>query len=114
MSVASGRLWHMDTYSYIAAAGALLLGLVLGVLIGQRRKGAGSPTDTLQLEKDLAAANATVLGLTSQVAEAARERKERDDREKEVLAEQNRIIRETAPLIENVSKMETKVSEMEA
>ena len=91
MSVASGRLWHMDTFTYIAAAGALLLGLVIGVLIGQRRKGAGSPADTLQLEKDLAAANATVLGLSSQVAEAARERKERDDREKEALAEQNRI-----------------------
>ena len=113
MSVASGRLWLMDTYTYIAAAGSLVLGLALGVLIGQRRKGSGSPVDSLQLEKDLAAANATVLGLSAQVAEAARERKERDDREKEALAEQNRIIREMAPLIENVSKMETKVSEME-
>ena len=113
MSVASGRLWLMDTFTYIAAAGALLLGLVIGVLIGQRRKGAGSPADSLQLEKDLAAANATVLGLSSQVAEATRERNERDEREKAALAEQNRIIREMAPLIENVSKMETTVGQME-
>ena len=113
MSVANGRLWLMDPYTFIFAAGALLRGLVLGVLIGQRRKGSGSPADSLQLEKDLAAANATVLGLSSQVAEAARERKERDDREKEALAEQNRIIREMAPLIENVSKMETTVGQME-
>ena len=114
MSAVGDKLTPMDTTTLIIAAGALILGLAVGLIIGQRLKGsAAAPVDTIELEKALAAANATVMGLSSQVAEAARERKERDDREKEALAEQNRIIREMAPLIENVSKMETKVGEME-
>ena len=111
--MANGRLWLMDTYTFIFAAGALLLGLVLGVLIGQRRKSSGSPADSLQLEKDLAAANATVLGLSSQVAEAARERTERDERDKAELAEQNKILQELAPVQENIRKMQQKVDDLE-
>jgi DNA recombination protein RmuC len=103
----------MDIYTVIIGTGALLLGLVLGVLIGQRRKGSGSPADTLQLEKDLAAANATVMGLSAQVAEAARERQERDERAKAELAEQNKILQELAPVQENIRKMQQKVDDLE-
>ncbi len=112
MSVASGRLWLMDIYTVIIATGALLLGGTIGLLIGQRR-GSGSPADTLQLEKDLAAANATVLGLSAQVAEAARERQERDERAKAELAEQNKILQELAPVQENIRKMQQKVDDLE-
>ena len=103
----------MNDFTVFFTVGALLLGGAIGLVIGQRLKGSGSSADTLQLEKDLAAANATILGLSAQVAEATRERNERDEREKAALAEQNRIIREMAPLIENVSKMETTVGQME-
>lgn len=103
----------MDTTTLIIALGALLLGAAVGFILGQRRKGSDSPADTLQLEKDLAAANATVLGLSAQVAEAARERKERDDREKAELAEQNKILQELAPVQENIRKMQLKVDELE-
>ena len=104
----------MDTFVVtLIALVALLIGAALGFILGQRRKGSDSPADTLQLEKDLAAANATVLGLSAQVAEAARERKERDDRDKAELAEQNKILQELAPVQENIRKMQLKVDELE-
>ena len=103
----------MDITTIIIAVGALVLGLAVGLIFGQRLKGSSSPADTLQLEKDLAAANATVLGLSAQVAEAARERKERDEREKAELAEQNKILQELAPVQENIRKMQLKVDELE-
>lgn len=103
----------MDITTIILAAGALILGLAVGLILGQRLKGSNSPADTLQLEKDLAAANATVLGLSAQVAEAARERKERDEREKAELAEQNKILQELAPVQENIRLMQLKVDELE-
>lgn len=101
----------MDTL--LIAFFAVIAGGAIGFFIGQHRKGSDSPADTLQLEKDLAAANATVLGLSAQVAEAARERKERDDREKAELAEQNKILQELAPVQENIRKMQQKVDELE-
>jgi DNA recombination protein RmuC len=113
MSAVSAKLTDMDTTTVIIAVGALILGLAVGLIAGQRLKRSGSPADTLQLEKDLAAANATVLGLSAQVAEAARERKERDDREKAELAEQNKILQELAPVQENIRKMQQKVDELE-
>jgi DNA recombination protein RmuC len=103
----------MDIYTVIIATGALLLGGAIGLLIGQRRKGSGSPADTLQLEKDLAAANATILGLSAQVAEATRERNERDERDRAELAEQNKILQELAPVQENIRKMQQKVDDLE-
>ena len=104
----------MDTFVVtLIALVALLIGAALGFILGQRRKGSDSPADTLQLEKDLAAANATVLGLSAQVAEAARERKERDERDKAELAEQNKILQELAPVQENIRKMQLKVDELE-
>ena len=97
----------------ILALGALVLGLTIGLIVGQKLKGSAGTSDSLQLEKDLAAANATVLGLSSQVAEAARERKERDERDKVELAEQNKILQELAPVQENIRKMQLKVDELE-
>lgn len=103
----------MNDFTVFFTVGALLLGGAIGLVIGQRLKGAGSATDTLQLEKDLAAANATVLGLSAQVAEAARERQERDERAKAELAEQNKILQELAPVQENIRKMQQKVDDLE-
>ena len=103
----------MNDFTVFFTVGALLLGGAIGLVIGQRLKGSGSPADTLQLEKDLAAANATVMGLSAQVAEAARERQERDERAKAELAEQNKILQELAPVQENIRKMQQKVDELE-
>lgn len=103
----------MNDFTVFFTVGALLLGGAIGLVIGQRLKGSGSPADTLQLEKDLAAANATVLGLSAQVAEAARERQERDERAKAELAEQNKILQELAPVQENIRKMQQKVDDLE-
>ncbi len=103
----------MNDFTVFFTVGALLLGGAIGLVIGQRLKGSGSPADTLQLEKELAAANATVLGLSAQVAEAARERQERDERAKAELAEQNKILQELAPVQENIRKMQQKVDDLE-
>ena len=103
----------MNDFTVFFTVGALLLGGAIGLVIGQRLKGSGSPADTLQLEKDLAAANATVMGLSAQVAEAARERQERDERAKAELAEQNKILQELAPVQENIRKMQQKVDDLE-
>ena len=103
----------MNEFTVFFTVGALLLGGAIGLVIGQRLKGSGSPADTLQLEKDLAAANATILGLSAQVAEATRERNERDERAKAELAEQNKILQELAPVQENIRKMQQKVDELE-
>jgi DNA recombination protein RmuC len=103
----------MNDFTVFFTVGALLLGGAIGLVIGQRLKGSGSPADTLQLEKDLAAANATVMGLSAQVAEAARERQERDERAKADLAEQNKILQELAPVQENIRKMQQKVDDLE-
>ena len=103
----------MNDFTVFFTVGALLLGGAIGLVIGQRLKGSGSPADTLQLEKDLAAANATILGLSAQVAEATRERSERDEREKAALAEQNKILQELAPVQENIRKMQQTVDDLE-
>lgn len=103
----------MNELSVFLPFGALILGGAIGFLMGQRFRSASSPTDNLQLEKDLAAANATILGLSAQVAEATRERQERDERAKAELAEQNKILQQLAPIQENISKMQEKVDDLE-
>jgi DNA recombination protein RmuC len=114
MSVVGVKLTPMDITTIILTAGALILGLAVGLIVGQRLKGSGAaPVDTVELEKSLAAANATVMGLSAQVAEAARERKERDERDKNELAEQNKILQELAPVQENIRKMQQKVDDLE-
>lgn len=103
----------MNELTIFLPVGALILGGAIGFFMGQRFRSAASPADNLQLEKDLAAANATILGLSAQVAEATRERQERDERAKAELAEQNKILQQLAPIQENISKMQEKVDDLE-
>jgi DNA recombination protein RmuC len=114
MSLFGARLFNMETTTLIIALGTFILGLALGIIVGLRLRSSSTPTDTLQLEKDLSAAQSTILGLSNQVAEAHRERKEREERDRQLLAEENKILRELAPVKENISAMQKKVHELES
>ena len=114
MSLPNAKLLDMEITTLVIALGSLIIGLALGIIVGQRLRSKSAPTDTLQLEKDLASAKSTIEGLTIQVAEAARERKERDERDRKELAEENRILLELAPVQENIRMMQKKVEELES
>jgi DNA recombination protein RmuC len=103
----------METTTLIITLGTLILGLALGVIIGQRLKSSTSPADTLKLEKDLSAAQSRIQGLETQIADAIRERNERDERDRKALAEENKILQQLAPVAANISAMQTRVDQLE-
>jgi DNA recombination protein RmuC len=113
MSLFGAKLYSMETTTLIITLGTLILGLALGVIIGQRLKSSTSPADTLKLEKDLSAAQSRIQGLETQIADAIRERNERDERDRKALAEENKILQQLAPVAANISAMQTRVDQLE-
>jgi DNA recombination protein RmuC len=103
----------MENTTALITLGTLILGLALGVTIGQRLKSNFTQADTLQLEKDVSAAHSTIQGLESQIADAIRERNERDERDRKALAEENKILQQLAPVAANISAMQTRVDQLE-
>jgi DNA recombination protein RmuC len=85
----------------------LAVGLVIGVLIAMlRSKGSGSDGS---LAIKLASAEATVSGLTTQLESANRERVARDERDRE----ENRLIKELAPVKDRLEQMQISVASLE-
>ena len=85
----------------------LAVGLVIGVLIAMlRSKGSGSDGS---LAIKLASAEATVSGLTAQLETANRERVARDERDRE----ENRLIKELAPVKDRLEQMQISVASLE-
>jgi DNA recombination protein RmuC len=85
----------------------LAVGLVIGVLIAMlRSKG---PTGDSSLAIKLASAEATVSGLTAQLETANRERVARDERDRE----ENRLIKELAPVKDRLEQMQLSVASLE-
>jgi DNA recombination protein RmuC len=85
----------------------LAVGLVIGVLIAMlRSKGSGSDSS---LAIKLASAEATVSGLTAQLETANRERVARDERDRE----ENRLIKELAPVKDRLEQMQLSVASLE-
>lgn len=85
----------------------LAVGLVIGVLIAMlRSKGsAGDPSLAIKL----ATAEATVSGLTAQLETANRERAAREERDRE----ENRLIKELAPVKDRLEQMQLTVASLE-
>ena len=94
----------METFLYLGVG--LVLGVVVGFFIGgSRNKGSQDPQSVARL----AAAEATVAALNTQLAEANRERLAREEKE----AKENRLLQELAPVKEQLGQMREAVTKME-
>lgn len=96
------------TYLFIGVALGVAIGIAVGLAIGVGRKSKNSGA-----EIDLAAARATLAGLTAQLAQAQNELQARNQRDAEALAEENRILQELAPVRDRMVKMQQKIEELE-
>jgi DNA recombination protein RmuC len=83
------------------------VGLVIGVLIAMLLSKGGSGNGSLAIK--LAAAEATVSGLSAQLETAARERIARDERDRE----ENRLVKELAPVKDRLEQMQISVASLE-
>jgi DNA recombination protein RmuC len=104
MSAERGIVLSMELI-YLALG--LLVGALLGFLIASlRQKSRGSDS---QLAIRLAAAEATVAGLNSQLERSEGERKEREARDRE----ENRLLKELAPVKDRLEQMQISVAALE-
>lgn len=94
----------MDAFFYLVIG--LVIGAGLGFLFASGRSKNGGDA---ALATKLASAEATVLAQATQLADAARERAERDARQ----AKENSILVALEPLRENLKAMQAKVTELE-
>jgi DNA recombination protein RmuC len=83
------------------------VGLVIGVLIAMLRSKGKSGDGSLAIK--LATAEATVSGLTAQLETASRERIARDERDRE----ENRLVKELAPVKDRLEQMQLSVASLE-
>lgn len=94
----------METFLYLAIG--LALGALVGWLLGRRASSQSAPNDSAIA---LAASQEAVKRLEAQLAEAGRERLEREARDKE----ENRLVTELAPVKENLAKMTQVVAQLQ-
>ena len=85
----------------------LAVGLVIGVLIAMLRSKGSTGDGSLAIK--LASAEATVSGLKAQLETANRERVARDERDRE----ENRLIKELAPVKDRLEQMQLSVASLE-
>ncbi len=104
--------------SFIFLAAGLLVGAVLGWLIAGRRNVAGSAVgqgdaviiaENQNLKVQLATAEATVVGLNSQLTQNAIEKRERDERDRE----ENKLLQALAPVKVHLEQMQLTVATLE-
>jgi DNA recombination protein RmuC len=104
--------------SFIFLAVGLVVGGLIGWLIAGRKRNAGSGVDssvvTLQAEVQnlrvqLATADATIVGLNGQLNQAAVERRERDERDRE----ENKLLQALAPVKVHLEQMQLTVASLE-
>ena len=112
MSVASGRLTLMDIYTVIIATGALLLGGAIGLLIGQRRKGSGSPadaTEAIENARALAIAQEALNGKQEVIARLETQLEDKRDRDEE----ERTLLEQFAPLKKQMDDLQKEVTRKE-
>jgi len=85
----------------------LAVGLVIGVLIAMLRSKGATGDSSLAIK--LASAEATLSGLKAQLETANRERVARDERDRE----ENRLIKELAPVKDRLEQMQLSVASLE-
>lgn len=96
----------MDSLIYLA------IGVVLGAVAGWGIAVARRPKNS-SAELELAGARATIEGLTGQLNAARSEIEARNEREADIRAEENLILKELAPVQERVKTMQGKIEELE-
>ena len=104
MSQANGIVLSMEL---IFLAVGLIAGLVIGVLFAMLRSKSQSGDGSIAIK--LATAEANVLGLTAQLETANRERLAREERDRE----ENRLIKELAPVKDRLEQMQQSVATLE-
>lgn len=112
MSVGSGRLSLMDIYTVIIATGALLLGGAIGLLIGQRRKGSGSPvdaTEAIEAAKLLASAQEGLKGKQEIIQRLEAQLEDKRDRDEE----ERTLLEQFAPLKKQMDDLQKEVTRKE-
>ena len=112
MSVPSGRLWLMDIYTVIIATGALLLGGAIGLLIGQRRKGSGSPadaTEAIEAAVLLASAQEGLKGKQEIIERLEAQLEDKRDRDEE----ERTLLEQFAPLKKQMDDLQKEVTRKE-
>lgn len=96
----------MDSLIYLAVG--IVLGAAVGFAVAASRKSRNSGA-----EIELAAARATVDGLAAQLSQTKAELETRAKADAQALAEENRILQELAPVRDRMTKMQTKIEELE-
>ena len=112
MSVGNGRLTLMDIYTVIIATGALLLGGAIGLLIGQRRKGSGSPadaTEAIENARALAIAQEALNGKQEVIARLETQLEDKRDRDEE----ERTLLEQFAPLKKQMDDLQKEVTRKE-
>jgi DNA recombination protein RmuC len=102
----------MDIYTVIIATGALLLGGAIGLLIGQRRKGSGSPadaTEAIENARALAIAQEALNGKQEVIARLETQLEDKRDRDEE----ERTLLEQFAPLKKQMDDLQKEVTRKE-
>ncbi|MEO0067428.1 MAG: hypothetical protein RJB63_553 [Actinomycetota bacterium] len=96
--------------SFIFLGIGLAVGAVVGWLLAGRRVASSVvPDESNDLRVQLASAQATIAGLTSQLTQAATEKRERDERDRE----ENKLLQALAPVKVHLEQMQLTVASLE-
>jgi DNA recombination protein RmuC len=102
----------MDIYTVIISTGALLLGGAIGLLIGQRRKGSGSPadaTEAIENARALAIAQEALNGKQEVIARLETQLEDKRDRDEE----ERTLLEQFAPLKKQMDDLQKEVTRKE-
>jgi DNA recombination protein RmuC len=114
MSAVSAKLTDMDTTTVIIAVGALILGLAVGLIAGQRLKRSGSadsvnPAEAIETARVLATAQEAIRGkdeIISRLEAQLEDKRERDEEERSLLEQ-------FAPLKKQMDDLQREVTRKE-
>jgi DNA recombination protein RmuC len=96
--------------SFIFLGIGLAVGAVVGwLLAGRKAASSVVPDESNDLRVQLASAQATIAGLTSQLTQAATEKRERDERDRE----ENKLLQALAPVKVHLEQMQRTVASLE-
>jgi DNA recombination protein RmuC len=96
--------------SFIFLGIGLAVGAVVGwLLAGRKAASSVVPDESNDLRVQLASAQATIAGLTSQLTQAATEKRERDERDRE----ENKLLQALAPVKVHLEQMQLTVASLE-
>jgi DNA recombination protein RmuC len=102
----------MDIYTVIIATGALLLGGAIGLLIGQRRKGSGSPADAkeaIENAKALAIAQEALNGKQEIIARLETQLEDKRERDQE----EQTLLKQFEPLQKQMQELQREMTRKE-